>query len=109
MCRNVEGVMQMFSMELAELDRNTVQLMIDEMQEQIDRQREQLGEKETQLVERDSQLVEKNSQLQDKITQLEEQKKRMQDTIRNSYSKLKDVCVVAEMLGISVEEVEKAI
>ena len=34
MCRNTEKVMNMFSKELRELDRNTVQYMIDEMQEE---------------------------------------------------------------------------
>ena len=33
LCLNVEKVMEMFSKELQELDRNTVQYMIDEMQE----------------------------------------------------------------------------
>ena len=33
LCRNVEKVMEMFSKELRELDRNTVQYMIDEMQD----------------------------------------------------------------------------
>ena len=33
MCQNVEKVMEMFSKELIQLDRNTVQYMIDEMQE----------------------------------------------------------------------------
>lgn len=32
-CRNAERVMEMFSKELQELDRNTVQYMIDEMQD----------------------------------------------------------------------------
>ena len=36
MCRNIEGVMDMFSEELLELDRNTVQYMIEEQQEQLD-------------------------------------------------------------------------
>ena len=44
MCRNIERVMEMFSKELQELDRNTVQYMIDEMQEQIDRQNAELKE-----------------------------------------------------------------
>mgnify|MGYP000712295338 CR=1 FL=1 len=39
-CRNIEEVMQMFSKELLELDRNTVKLMIDDMQKEIDCQRE---------------------------------------------------------------------
>lgn len=35
-CLNVERVMEMFSKELYELDKNTVQYMIDEMQDTID-------------------------------------------------------------------------
>ena len=37
-CRNMEKVMGMFSEELREMDRNTVQYMIDEMQATIDAQ-----------------------------------------------------------------------
>ena len=37
LCRDTEKVMEMFSKELQELDRNTVQYMIDEMQDVIDR------------------------------------------------------------------------
>ena len=36
LCLNTEKVMTMFSKELQELDRNTVQYMIDEMQDTID-------------------------------------------------------------------------
>lgn len=43
-CRNVEDVMGLFSEELRILDENTVQLMIDEMQETIDRQKVELKE-----------------------------------------------------------------
>ena len=38
MCLNLERMMDMFSKELAELDKNTVQYMIDEMQDTIDAQ-----------------------------------------------------------------------
>ena len=38
LCRNVESVMEMYLKELAELDRNTVHLMIDEYRETLDRQ-----------------------------------------------------------------------
>ena len=40
MCQNTEKVMNMFSKELAELDKNTVQYMIDEMQDTIDSQKD---------------------------------------------------------------------
>lgn len=39
-CRNVERVMEMFSKELYELDKNIVQCMMDEMQATIDAQKE---------------------------------------------------------------------
>lgn len=38
-CRNTEEIMGIFSEELRILDRNTVQLMIDEMQDELDAQR----------------------------------------------------------------------
>ena len=50
-CRNIEEVMQMFSKELLELDRNTVKLMIDDMQKEIDCQREQLSQKDEEMLE----------------------------------------------------------
>ena len=42
LCRNTEKVMEMFSKELQELDRNTVQYMINEMQDTINAQKEQI-------------------------------------------------------------------
>ena len=50
LCRDTEKVMEMFSKELQELDRNTVQYMIDEMQEEIDEQRRKLDEKEALIL-----------------------------------------------------------
>lgn len=45
-CRNTERVMEMFSKELYELDKNTVQYMIDEMQDTIDAQKEMINKME---------------------------------------------------------------
>ena len=45
-CLNVERVMEMFSKELYELDKNTVQYMIDEMQDTIDAQKDELVRKD---------------------------------------------------------------
>ena len=49
LCRNAEKVMEMFSKELQELDRNTVQYMIDEMQEVIDAQKKDLSRQQEDL------------------------------------------------------------
>lgn len=56
LCQNVEKVMEMFSKELLELDRNTVQYMIDEMQEEIDKKQEQLKQQEEQLHRQNQQI-----------------------------------------------------
>ena len=63
LCLNTEKVMGMFSKELLELDRNTVQLMIDEMQDEIDSQKVQLQEKDEQLQEKDAYIAELEAQL----------------------------------------------
>lgn len=62
MCSNVEKVMQMFSKELVELDKNTVQYMIDEMQDTIDSQQQELKETKQLLNE----ALEKIKQLEQK-------------------------------------------
>ncbi len=51
MCRNIEEVMAMFSKELLEMDRNTVQLMIDDMQKELDETKDELVGTEGKLDE----------------------------------------------------------
>ena len=63
-CRNIEEVMGMFSKELLEMDRNTVELMIDEMQDEIKQQKETIQEKDDALKEKDEALQQKDSELQ---------------------------------------------
>ena len=84
MCRNTEKVMNMFFKELRELDRNTVQYMIDEMQEEIDGLKGDLQKKETVLQEKDSRLRETEASLKEK----EEENARLQNQIRELMEKL---------------------
>ena len=63
---NVEKVMEMFSKELQELDRNTVQYMIDEMQEEIDGLKADLQEKENVLSKKEAE----NNALREQIRKL---------------------------------------
>lgn len=60
LCRNVERVMGIFSEELRELDRNTVQLMIDEMQEEIDALKK---EREEESVRKDKKISEQEREI----------------------------------------------
>lgn len=54
LCRNTEKVMEMFSKELLELDRNTVQYMIDEMQDTIDLQKDMIDLQQNKLTEQEN-------------------------------------------------------
>ena len=62
--------MRIFSKELEELDKNTVQYMIDEMQDTIDAQKEQLNQKDEQLSQKDEQISQKDEQLSQKDEQI---------------------------------------
>ncbi|MBM6855272.1 hypothetical protein H6B11_14125 [Mediterraneibacter glycyrrhizinilyticus] len=66
--------MEMFSKELQELDRNTVQYMIDEMQDVIDAQKVDLRKQKDVIDSQKEQLRQKESALEDKEKEIAELK-----------------------------------
>jgi chromosome segregation ATPase len=73
LCANTERVMEMWSEELLELDRNTVQYMVDEMQEEITRQKKELSRKDDEISRQKESLNEKDNiirELQEKLAEL---------------------------------------
>ena len=74
-CRNIEEVMQMFSKELLELDRNTVKLMIDDMQKELEEKDRQLNQQNRQLNQQNKQLIQKNEELSDMSNRMKEMEK----------------------------------
>lgn len=75
-CRNTEAIMGLFSKELLELDQNTVDFMIDEMQDTIDAQAKELDDKDKQLDTQAKQLdalMKKLTEQQDVIEQMKKQ------------------------------------
>ena len=86
MCRNTERVMGLFSEELAIMDKNTAQYMIDEMQEQLDEQEKRLDEQGKRLDEKEKLLDEKGAVIAKQENeslalrqQIEELKKRLNE------------------------------
>ena len=77
LCRNMEDVMGLFSKELQELDRNTVQYMIDLMQDEIDASKKLITEQEVQL----KQLL-KQQELTNQLYTLLSQDERVSDLNR---------------------------
>ncbi len=75
LCRNVEGVMEIFSKELLEMDRNTVKLMVDLMQDEIEKQK-QMIEEQGQTIEKQARILrEKDASLDRKNEALKGMKK----------------------------------
>ena len=74
MCQNVEKVMEMFSKELIQLDRNTVQYMIDEMQDTIDVHKEELEAKQETIDTQKGELERQKATISTQKNELEEQK-----------------------------------
>ena len=97
LCRDTEKVMEMFSKELQELDRNTVQYMIDEMQDVIDAQKEDLSKqkdvidaqkedlsKQKNVIDSQKELLrQKESILADKEKQIAELKAQLAGKLEN--------------------------
>lgn len=71
LCLNLERMMEMFSKELAELDKNTVQYMIDEMQDTIDEQKDTINEQNALI-----------NSLQESIVSLQKELEGLKDKLR---------------------------
>ena len=75
LCRNTEKVIDMFSKELQELDRNTVQYMIDEQQETIDEQQKTIDKQHRAIASLEEMLKEQTTVIQNlnsELTKLKE-------------------------------------
>ena len=116
LCLNVEEVMQMFSKELAELDRNTVQLMIDEMEEELEGKRKELEGASKELESASKELESASKELESKSKELESKSKELEglrlkevEMITRIYHSVQDIKKAAEMLGIPEQEVKEAV
>jgi septal ring factor EnvC (AmiA/AmiB activator) len=69
----LKEVIQMFSKELLELDRNTVEFMIEDMRRQIEEKDEQIKQLDEQIKQKDEQL----RQLDEQIKESEQGSKRV--------------------------------
>ena len=75
MCQEVDEIMGLFSEELAILDSNTVDFMIDEMQTRLDEKRAELDAKKVELNEKRAELDAKKVELNEKNSIINEQNK----------------------------------
>ena len=99
-CRNLEGVMDMFSKELREMDRNTVQLMIDEMQEDLKQKQEELKESQNAA----KQLGEELEESQNAAKQLGEELEESQNAAKQLGEELEESQNAAKQLEKELKE-----
>lgn len=99
----------MFSKELAELDRNTVQLMIDEMEEELEGKRKELEGASKELESASKELESKSKELESKSKELEGLRLKEVEMITRIYHSVQDIKKAAEMLGIPEQEVKEAV
>lgn len=90
-CRNLDGVMRMFSKELQELDRNSVELMVDEMQKDLDKTREKLVETRKKVEIQDQELVKKNEKIETQNLQLMDKRKEIETKDQQLTEKDKEI------------------
>jgi len=95
-CRSMEDIMGIFSEELLELDRNTVQLMIDEMQDRLDDMNRQYGE----MKDRYGEIKDKYGEMKDRYGEMKDRYGEMKDRYGEMEGKYE------EMEG-KYEEIEK--
>ena len=83
MCLNLERMIEMFSKELAELDKNTVQYMIDEMQDKID-EKEKIIQSMQEAHEKE--LLSLQETQKEKLLSLQEEIKHLKQELTKKWS-----------------------
>ena len=94
-CLNVERVMDMFSKELYEMDKNTAQYMIDEMQEIIDKQEQKIDEMQKEHTRAIDEMREEHTRAIDEMQEehTKERNEMQRQEIRNAVALLQDMKV----------------
>lgn len=80
LCLNTERVMQVFSKELAILDRNTVRYMMEEMQRELEQKEKKLQEINDELAQKSDELQQTNEVLQQTNETLQQTNEVLQQT-----------------------------
>ena len=97
MCLNTERLMEMYSKELAELDRNTVTYMIDELKAEVDILREERDKTITEIDNQKAKLDSQKAKLDSQKAELDSQKAEIdkiskeRDLANNEIQRLKDL------------------
>ena len=87
LCQNTERVMNMYSKELAQLDHNTAEYMVDEMQKDLDEARNIIREKEDTIQSQSDALKLKSDELKLKEDTIQSQS----DELAKAYALIEEL------------------
>ena len=94
LCQNTERVMNMYSKELAQLDHNTAEYMVDEMQKDLDEARSIIREKEDTIQNQSDELKLKSDELklkEDTIQSQNDELKLKEDELAKAYALIEEL------------------
>ena len=94
LCQNTEKVMNMYSKELAQLDHNTAEYMVDEMQKDLDEARSIIREKEDTIQNQSDELKLKSDELklkEDTIQSQNDELKLKEDELAKAYALIEEL------------------
>ena len=101
-CLNMERMMEMFSKELYELDRNTVQYMIDEMQDTIDAQKDELNKQQDTIDAQKDELDKQQDTIETQKDELDKKNQTIEELHRKS---IVGTINILQSLNISEQEI----
>ena len=93
-CQNIEKVIEMFSKELYEMDRNTVHYMIDEMQKEIDQKDREIDQKDKEIDQKDKEIGQKDKEIdrqKEELSQKEIELERSAQALREALKRIEEL------------------
>ena len=106
-CQNTEGVMNMFSEELAILDRNTVVLMQEEMKKEIELQKAEIERNRVVLEQNKAELAQNKAELEQNKAELEQNKAELEQNKAEVERSKAELSQSREELNQSREELNQ--
>ena len=112
MCQNIEGVMDMFSKELYEMDKNTELLMVDEFSkrnEELKKKNAELKKEHAELEKENAELGKENAELEAVSEKMKQELKEKQVALKESETALKEKQVALKESETALQESQKAL
>ena len=107
MCENIEGVMSMFSEELYQLDKHTVEFMVDEYGRMVEEQKAMLAQLGKEIARKEDEIARKEDEIarkEDEIAQKNDELTKKNDELSRKDDALRERDAIIEQLRKQLQE-----